>query len=131
MIDEKGTTLLHRIHGDGGITGKPADATKGFGFVGVGVGAGVGVGVEGIAFDVGFGSYQFTVGSKTPKISAMGVKKNAREGAKGSDELTGIAALKSSPGKLQEKLLESLVRMRRNRGPRISGVGCQCSPALR
>jgi hypothetical protein len=59
------------------------------------------------------------------------VKVGASEGAKRAEELAGIMVLKSGAGKLQEKLLESLVRMRRNRGPRISGVGCQCSPALR
>ena len=108
MIDEKGTTLLNRIHGDGCITGAPADATKGFGLVGVGL-----------------SSDELTVGGTTPKVGAAGMEKGASESAEGSDELAGIGALKGGPGKLQEKLLERLVRLRRIAGTRFSGVGCQ------
>ena len=53
------------------------------------------------------------------------MEKGASESAEGSDELAGIGALKSGPGKLQEKLLEGLVRLRRVAGTRVSGVGCQ------
>jgi len=49
------------------------------------------------------------------------------EGTKGPDKLAGIAVVKSGPGKLQEKLLESFVRLRRVAGTRISGVGSQCA----
>lgn len=77
---------------------------------------------------VGFGSDEFTVWGTTPKVGTAGVEKNASEGAKRQDELAGIAALKSGPGKLQEKLLESLVRLRRVAGNRISGVSYQCAP---
>jgi hypothetical protein len=108
MIDEKGTTLLNRIHGDGCITGAPADATKGLGLVGVGL-----------------GSDELTVGGATPKVGAAGMKEGASEGAERLDELAGIGALKSGPRKLQEKLLEGLVRLRRVAGTRVSGVGCQ------
>jgi len=108
VIDEKGTTLLNRIHGDGGITGAPADATKGLDLVGVGL-----------------GSDELTVGGATPKVGAAGTEESASEGAEGPDELAGIGALKSGPGKLQEKLLEGLVRLRRVAGTRVSGVGCQ------
>ena len=108
VIDEKGTTLLNRIHGDGCIAGAPADATKGLGLVGVGL-----------------SSDELTVGGATPKVGAAGMEKGASESAEGSDELAGIGALKSGPGKLQEKLLEGLVRLRRVAGTRVSGVGCQ------
>jgi len=111
VIDEKGATLLNRIHSDGCVTGAPADATKGLGPVGV-----------------GFGSDKFTVGRVTPKVSTAGMEEGASQGAEGPDELAGIAALKSGPGKLQEKLLKSLLRLRRVPRPRISGVGCQCAP---
>jgi hypothetical protein len=56
------------------------------------------------------------------------MEEGASEGAEGSDELAGIAALKSGPGKLQEKLLERRIRLRRGAGTRISGVGCQWTP---
>jgi hypothetical protein len=111
MIDEKGATLLNRIHGDGRITGAPADATKGLGLV-----------------SVGLGSDELTVGGATPKVGAAGTEEGASQGAEGPDELAGVGALKSGTGKLQEKLLEVLVRLRRIAGTRFSGVGCQCAP---
>ncbi len=77
---------------------------------------------------VGFRSYEFTVWGTTPKVGTAGVEEGAREGTKRQEELAGIAALKSGPGKFQEKLLESRVRLRRVAGTRISGVGCQCAP---
>jgi hypothetical protein len=83
MIDEKGTTLLDRIHGDRCITGPPADATKGLGLIGV-----------------GFCSDELTVGGATPKVGSAGMEEGASEGAEGPDQLAGIGALKSGPGKL-------------------------------
>jgi hypothetical protein len=77
---------------------------------------------------VGFGSDEFAIGGATPKIGAAGMEEGASEGAEGPDELAGIAALESGPGKLQEKLLEGLVRLRLVAGTRISGVGCQWAP---
>jgi hypothetical protein len=53
------------------------------------------------------------------------VEERASKGAEGPDQMAGIGALKSGPGKLQEKLLERLVRLRRIAGTRVSGVGCQ------
>ena len=58
------------------------------------------------------------------------MEEGASEGTERPDEVAGIAALKSGPGKLQEKLLEGLVRLRRVAGTRISGVGCQCAPIV-
>jgi hypothetical protein len=114
LIDETGLTLQHCVKRNGAVAGATADATKR---------------VSPVAS--GFRANEFTIGGKTPVVGAFGVKVGASEGAKRAEELAGIMVLKSGAGKLQEKLLESLVRMRRNRGPRISGVGCQCSPALR
>src|SRR5208337_1530430 len=111
MIDEKGATLLNRVHGDGCITGAPADTTKGLGLIGI-----------------RFGSNELTVGRTTPKVGAAGLEEGSGEGAEGPEELAGIAALKSRPGKFQEKLLERLVRLRRFAATRISGGGCQCAP---
>ena len=108
MIDEKGTTLLNRVHGDRCITGASADATKGLGLVGVGL-----------------SSDELTVGGATPKVGSAGMEEGASEGAEGPDQLAGLGALKSGPGKLQEKFLERLVRLRRIAGTRFSGVGCQ------
>jgi hypothetical protein len=108
MIDEKGTALLDRIHGDRRITGAPADAAKGLGLVGVGL-----------------CSDELTVGGATPKVGSAGVEEGTSEGAEGPYELAGIGALKSGPGKLQEKFLERLVRLRRVAGTRVSGMGCQ------
>ncbi len=56
------------------------------------------------------------------------MKESASEGAEGPNELAGIATLKSGPGQLEEKFLESLLRLRRFARPRISCVGCQCAP---
>jgi len=53
------------------------------------------------------------------------MEEGASKGAEGPDQLAGIGALKSGPGKLQEKLLERLVRLRRIAGTRVSAVGCQ------
>ena len=113
MIDEKGPTLLDCIHGDRCITRTPADPTKGLGLVGVGV---------------GLRSDEFTVCGATPKVGAAGMEESASQGAEGPDELAGIGALKRGRGKLQEKLLERLVRLRRIAGTRFSAVGCQCAP---
>ena len=108
MIDKKGATPLNRIHGDRCITGPPADATKGLGLI-----------------SVGLCSDELTVGGATPKVGAASMEEGASMGAEGPDQLAGIGALKSGPGKLQEKLLERLVRLRRIAGTRFSGVGCQ------
>jgi len=96
------------LKGEGYIAGTQAHATKALGLVAL-----------------GFGSDEFPVEGAAPKIGAAGMEEGASEGAEGPDELAGIAALKSGPGKLQEKLLEGLVRLRRVAGLRISGVGCQ------
>jgi hypothetical protein len=111
VVEEEGAMPLNRFNGDGWITGAQAHATKGLGLVAV-----------------GFGSDELTVGGATPKVGAAGMEEGASEGGEGQDELAGIAALESGPGKLQEKLLESLVRLRRVAGTRISGVGCQWAP---
>lgn len=111
MIDEKGTTLLDRIHGNRRITGAPADAAKGL-----------------HAVSIGLCSDQLTVDRATPKVGSAGLEEGASKGAKGPDQLAGIGALKSGPGKLQEKLLECLVRLRRIARTRFSAVDCQCAP---
>ena len=111
MIDEEGAALLNRIHGDGCVTGAPADAAKGL-----------------HAVSIGLGSDKLTVGRATPKVGSAGLEEGASQGAKGSDQLAGIGALKSGPGKLQEKLLECLVRLRRIARTRFSAVDCQCAP---
>jgi len=116
-INKKGSTLLNRLHDDGCIAGSPSDATKG-----------LGIGIA--AFSVGFGSDEFAVRRATPIVGAAGLEERARQDAKSPDELAGIAALKSGPGKLQEKLLERLVRLRRIAGLRISGVNCQRAPIV-
>jgi len=111
MIDEKGTTLLDRIHGNRRITGAPADAAKGL-----------------HAVSIGLGSDELTVGRATPKVRSAGLEEGASKGAKGPDQLARIGALKSGPGKLQEKVLECLVRLRRIARTRFSAVGSQCAP---
>jgi len=108
MIDKKGASSLNRIHGNRCITGPPADATKGLGLI-----------------SIGLCSDQLTVGGATPKVGAARMEEGASKGAEGPDQLAGIGALKSGPGKLQEKLLERLVRLRRIAGTRVSAVGCQ------
>jgi hypothetical protein len=42
--------------------------------------------------------------------------------------MAGIAVLKNGPGERQKKLLESLVKLRRIAGTRISRGSCQGSP---
>jgi hypothetical protein len=114
--------LQHSVHGDGCITGTPADATKGLSLIGVAVAVAIAIGV-------GFGSDEFAIGSATPEVGAASLEEGTSKGAKGSDELTGITALKSGSGKLQEKFLERLVRLRRADRTRISGVGSQWPPS--
>jgi len=53
------------------------------------------------------------------------MEESAREGAEGTDELAGIAALESGPGKLEEELLKSRVRLRRVPGLRVSIIAGQ------
>src|SRR5208282_5843345 len=96
VVEEEGATPLNRLHGDGWITGAQVNATKGLGLVAI-----------------GFGTDKLTVGGATPKVSAAGMEEGTSQGAEGTDELAGIAALKDGPGKLEEKLLKSLVRVRR------------------
>jgi len=111
VVEEDGATPLNRLHGDGWITGAQVKPTKGLGLVAI-----------------GFGPDELTVGGAAPKIGAAGMEEGASAGAEGSDELAAIAALKSGPGKLQEKLLKGLVRLRRVSGLRVSARGCQCAP---
>ncbi len=75
-----------------------------------------------------FGSDEGTVGRTTPKISAAGMKEKTGESAKGADELARIAALKGGAGKFQKKLLEGLVRLRREDMGRVFSVGRQWAP---
>lgn len=88
-----------------------AEATKGLGEVAV-----------------GFGSDEVTVGGTTPKVSAAGMKEKTGESAKRADELAGSGVLKGGAGKLQKKLAESLVRLRREAVGRVFGVGRQWAP---
>ena len=111
-VEEERATPLHRLKGDAWIRRAQAEAAKGIG-----------------AIAVGFRSDEFTVGGTAPKVGTAGVEERASEDAERQDELAGIAALKRGPGKLQEKLLERLIRVRRFAGTRISGVGCQCAPS--
>jgi hypothetical protein len=115
VVEEERATPLNRLHGDGWgigrICGAQANTTKGLGLIAI-----------------GFGTDKLTVGGVAPKIGAAGMEEGASEGAEGTDELAGIAALKDGPGKLEEKLLKSLVRLRRVSGLRISVRGCQCAP---
>ena len=111
VVEEERATLVNRLQGDGWITGREADTAKALGLVAV-----------------GFGSNEFAVGGATPKVGAAGLEKGASKDAEGSDELAGIAALKCGPGKLQKKLLEILVRLRRVARTRISSGSCQCAP---
>jgi len=112
-IDEKGAPLLHRVHGDGCIANPPADAAKGLGLV---------------EFGVSFGSDELTVSGETPVVRAAGPKEDPCEGTKRPYQLGGIDALESSPGEFEEKLLERLVRLRRNASLRISSVSGQRTP---
>jgi len=56
------------------------------------------------------------------------MEKSASKGAERQDELAGITALESSAGKLQKKLLEILLRLRRVLQPRVSCESFQCTP---
>ena len=115
VVEEERATPLNRLHGDGWgigrICGAQANTTKGLGLIAI-----------------GFGTDKLTVGGVAPKIGAAGMEEGASEGAEGTDELAGIAALKDGPGKLEEKLLKGLVRLRRVFGLRISARDYQCTP---
>jgi hypothetical protein len=96
VIDEKRTTLLHCLHGDRGVAGASADATKRFSMIGV-----------------GFCSDQIPVGGAAPEIGATGVKEGASQGTERRNELAGLGAVESGPGKFEEKLVERLLILRR------------------
>jgi len=74
---------------------------------------------------VGLGADERAIGGKIPEIGAAGVKVSTRVSAKKTNELGGIAVLRSGLGKLEKKLLERLVRLRRVAGTRNSRWGCQ------
>lgn len=103
MIDEKSTPFLHRIHGNGSISRAARGSAKGVGMVGI-----------------GFGTDEFAISGAAPEICAAGMEESASEGAEGLDELAGIAALKRGARKLQQKFLESLLRLRRVDRTRVS-----------
>jgi hypothetical protein len=105
--------LLNRIHGNGRVARFSAEPPKGVAIIAIGV---------------GFGSDEFAIRVTTPKVCPTGMEKGAGERAKGSDELAGVAALKSGSGKLQKKLLEGFVRLRRAAGNRVSNGGSQWPP---
>ena len=74
---------------------------------------------------VGLSADERTIGGKIPVIGAAGVEVSTRVRAKKPDELGRIAVLRSGLGKLEEKLLERLVRLRRVAGTRNSRGWCQ------
>jgi hypothetical protein len=71
---------------------------------------------------------ELAVGGEIPEVGAAGVEINTSERAKRANEMAGIAVLKNGPGERQKKLLESLVKLRRIAGTRISRGSCQGSP---
>ena len=109
-IDKKRAAFLHCIQCNRGITGAAAEATKRCGVIGVGL-----------------SSNEIAVGGQAPKIGAGGMEVGASSGAERLDELVGIAVLKRIARKIEEKLLESLVRVRRVAGTRVSGWVSQCA----
>jgi hypothetical protein len=114
MIYKKGAPLPDRVHGDRSIARAPADSAEGIGL-----------------FSISFGASQFTVRRPTPKIGTGGLKKRSSECAERPNQLTCIAALEGSPGKIEEKLLESLVRVRRALLGRVSRMADQSAPFVR
>jgi len=114
MIDKKSATLLDRVDSDGGVAGLAADAVKGGGIRGI-----------------GFGADQFSIGGTAPEIGTGGMEKSAGKSAEGTDELTRIGALESSPREFQKKSLKRLVRVRRIVGARVSGIGVQWPPIVK
>ena len=81
-----------------------------------------------VALCVRFGSDQLPVGRSAPIVGTARVEESSSQNTKRPDELARIAALKGGPGKLQQELLERLVRLRRVARPRISGMSRQCAP---
>ena len=108
VIDEKGAASLHRFKGNRCIPGAPANATKGVGIIGI-----------------GFSSDQFAVGGSAPIIGTAGTEEGARNHAKRTNQVAGIAGLKSGTREFQKKFLECLLRVRRIIWTRISRVACQ------
>jgi hypothetical protein len=115
VVQEERATFLNRFDGDrwrnGWIPCAQARAAKRFGLIAV-----------------RFSSSKLAVGGTIPKVDTACMEEAASEDAERPDEMAGITALESGLGKLQKKLLESLVRLRRVSAPRISTVNCQCAP---
>jgi hypothetical protein len=78
---------------------------------------------------VGFGSNQFAFAGEAQKIGATSAEESSGQPAEREDELARIITLKSRAGKLEEKPLERLLRMRLARGTGISLAGCQSAPS--
>jgi hypothetical protein len=72
---------------------------------------------------------QIPLGSTPPKVGTVGMKELSSLLAKQADELLGIAALESCARKLQQKALESLLRVRRLIGRGISVISAQSKPS--
>jgi hypothetical protein len=111
VIHKEGAALFDRIHGQRNISGAPANAAK-----------------RVRVHRVSFRPNQLAIGGTAPIICAAGPEKDSAEPTKRPNQLAGIAALKSSPGKLQEKPLEGFLRLRRVIWIRNSGVACQDAP---
>ena len=74
-------------------------------------------------------SYKFSVGSRTPEIRSSCGKKRSSETTCRKDEIVWIDVLEGSSRKVEKKLLERLLRLRRRVGPVISNGRCQSTPA--
>jgi len=114
MIYKKSAPFLDRVHGNRRIAGAPADATE-----------------RPCLFGVRLCAGKFTIRRPGPKVGTRRPKKSSGERAERLNELTCIAALEGSPGKIEEKLLESLVRVRRALPLRVSHVADQSAPFVR
>lgn len=78
---------------------------------------------------VRLGSHKFAFGSASPEVRTAGAQENPRQLAEREDKLVGIFVLEGSLGKIEDKLVERLVTMRRRFRLVISQLRCQSAPA--
>lgn len=78
---------------------------------------------------ISLGADQFVIDGITPKVDTARAEERASEAAEREDETCRLAALESGAGKLEEKLLKGLFRMRRREGSGISSDGRQAAPS--
>jgi hypothetical protein len=77
---------------------------------------------------VAFRADQLPIRRAIPKISARRTEERPSQGAKGTNQLAGIAVLQRGARELKQQPLKRLIGLRLIAGTRVSDMGIQWSP---